>query len=52
MGTDEMDAIADLMSRALDARADPPALSAIRAEVRALTSRFPLYPNRLHAAEA
>jgi len=52
MGTDEMDTIADLMSRALDARDDPAALSAIRAEVRALTSRFPLYPNRLRAAEA
>jgi glycine hydroxymethyltransferase len=48
----EMEAIAELMARALDARDDPAALAALRKEVSALTARFPLYAARLTASEA
>jgi glycine hydroxymethyltransferase len=44
--------IADLIARALDAREDDPALAAIKKEVAALASRFPLYASRLAASEA
>src|SRR5262247_1798160 len=47
MGLPEMDAIAGLMARALDARDDAEALSSIEADVARLTSRFPLYASRL-----
>jgi glycine hydroxymethyltransferase len=47
MGTAEMDQIASLIARALDARDDPAALTALRPEVEALASRFPLYASRL-----
>jgi glycine hydroxymethyltransferase len=44
--------IAELISRALDSREDDTALAAIKKEVAALASRFPLYANRLAASEA
>jgi glycine hydroxymethyltransferase len=44
--------IAELISRALDSREDDTALAAIKEEVAALASRFPLYANRLAASEA
>ena len=47
MGLLEMDAIASLIARALDAREDPAALKRLENEVAALTSRFPLYASRL-----
>lgn len=47
MGLPEMDAIASLIARALDARDDPAALQRLEGEVAALTSRFPLYASRL-----
>jgi len=47
MGLAEMDQVASLIVRALDAREDPAALAALRAEVVTLTSRFPLYASRL-----
>ena len=50
MGLDEMDAIGDFISRALDARADTAALARIRAEVAEFTAAFPLYAGRLAAA--
>jgi glycine hydroxymethyltransferase len=43
----EMDAIADLIDRALRARGDARAEGEVRADVAALTARFPLYPDRL-----
>jgi glycine hydroxymethyltransferase len=46
----EMQAIADLIARALDAREDDGALGSIKDEVATLASSFPLYPNRLVAA--
>ncbi len=52
MGLGEMDAIAGLISRALEAREDPAALAAIREEVAKLAARFPLYAKRLAAAGA
>jgi glycine hydroxymethyltransferase len=50
MGAPEMEAIADLISRALDRRDDPPGLAEIGREVGALARRFPLYARRLRAA--
>ncbi len=50
MGLREMEAIAGLIGRALDARDDPAALAAVRQEVAALTARVPLYARRLAAA--
>jgi glycine hydroxymethyltransferase len=47
MGTAEMDAIASLIARALDARDDAAALARLEEEVAVLTSRFPLYASRL-----
>jgi glycine hydroxymethyltransferase len=47
MGGEEMDTIASLIARALDARDDAGALAALEAEVASLTSRFPLYASRL-----
>ena len=47
MGLAEMDAIASLIARALDARDDAGALRRLEEEVAALTSRFPLYASRL-----
>jgi glycine hydroxymethyltransferase len=44
MGEPEMDLIADLIARALEAPDDERVLDAVRAEVEALCHRFPLYP--------
>jgi glycine hydroxymethyltransferase len=52
MGLPEMDRIATLIARALDAREDDAALAAIAADVQALTSRFPLYASRLAPTRA
>jgi glycine hydroxymethyltransferase len=46
----EMEAIADLIGRALDAREDDDALTGIKKEVATLTSGFPLYAARLAAS--
>jgi len=43
MGVEEMAAIAQLISRSLDAPDDDAAQAAIAAEVHAMTARFPLY---------
>ena len=48
----EMDSVAELIGRALDAREDDDALARIRGEVAVLTSSFPLYAARLAASEA
>jgi glycine hydroxymethyltransferase len=47
MGEAEMDQIASLIARALDAREDAAALSSLTDEVAVLASRFPLYASRL-----
>jgi glycine hydroxymethyltransferase len=47
MKTGEMQVIAKLIGRALDAHADPAAIAKIRAEVKELSTSFPLY-SRLH----
>ncbi len=47
MGEGEMDQIASLIARALEAREDPAALAKMVGEVEALASRFPLYASRL-----
>ncbi len=47
MGEAEMDHIAALIARALDARDDAAALALLGAEVATLASRFPLYASRL-----
>ena len=52
MGEAEMDAIGSLIARALDAREDAAALSALTKEVAALASRFPLYASRLAPTRA
>jgi glycine/serine hydroxymethyltransferase len=52
MGEAEMDQIASLISRALDARDDAAALSRLTGEVAALASRFPLYASRLAHSRA
>ncbi len=49
MGTSEMETIADLIARGIEAREDPAALAKIRDDVLALTARFPLYARRLAA---
>ncbi len=43
----EMDAIADFIDRVLRARGDARVEGEVRADVAALTARFPLYPDRL-----
>jgi glycine hydroxymethyltransferase len=43
----EMEAIADLIDRVLRARGDARVEGEVRADVAALTARFPLYPDRL-----
>ena len=48
----EMDSVAELIGRALDAREDDDALARIKGEVAVLTSSFPLYAARLAASEA
>ena len=52
MGAPEMDAVGDLIAKALDARADDAELDRIRGEVKELASGFPLYPGRLQATSA
>jgi glycine hydroxymethyltransferase len=52
MGPDDMDVVGDLISRALDGRRESGTLDAIRKEVTSLSAGFPLYPQRLRAAEA
>ncbi len=47
MGTPEMEAIADLIHRALERREDGAALARIKEEVAELAARFPLYAERL-----
>jgi glycine hydroxymethyltransferase len=47
MGEAEMDQIASLIARALDAREDENALARLEDEVAVLASRFPLYASRL-----
>ncbi|HDL77145.1 MAG TPA: ribose 5-phosphate isomerase B [Lentisphaerae bacterium] len=42
MGVEEMDVIADLVAKVLDAPADPENLRRVRGEVLALTGRFPV----------
>jgi glycine hydroxymethyltransferase len=46
MGVAEMTEVARLVGRALDAPADEAALARVRAEVRALCARFPMYADR------
>jgi glycine hydroxymethyltransferase len=43
----EMEAIAELIDRVLRARGDARVEADVRADVAALTARFPLYPDRL-----
>jgi glycine hydroxymethyltransferase len=43
----EMEAIAGFIDRVLEARGDARAEAGVRADVAALTARFPLYPERL-----
>jgi glycine hydroxymethyltransferase len=45
-GPTEMTLVASLVGRALDARDDPAALARIRAEVKELCGRFPMYADR------
>jgi len=52
MGLDEMDAIGDLIARALAAREKPTELAIIRQDVATLATSFPLYPRRLQAARS
>jgi glycine hydroxymethyltransferase len=52
MGEAEMDQIASLISRALDARDDPAALARLKGEVATLASGFPLYASRLAPSRA
>jgi glycine hydroxymethyltransferase len=47
MGVAEMGQVASLIGRVLDAPADDASLSRVRGEVRELTRRFPLYPDRV-----
>jgi glycine/serine hydroxymethyltransferase len=46
MGEAEMDAIADLISRALAGAAEDRILAGVKAEVEQLCRKFPLYPER------
>jgi glycine hydroxymethyltransferase len=50
MGLEEMDAIGDLVARALDAREDEGTLAEIKSEVVQLADAFPLYAKRLDSA--
>ncbi len=52
MGEAEMDEIASLISRALDAKDDASTLSLLTGEVATLASRFPLYASRLAPSRA
>jgi len=52
MRVGEMDAIGDLIVRALDSRESDSDLAALKREVADLTAGFPLYPERLGAARA
>ena len=52
MGTTEMEAVGDLIAKALDAREDEGELKRIKGQVRELAEGFPLYPRRLQAAGA
>ena len=52
MGEEEMAQIGALIGRVLKDVADRETQQAVRAEVKALTSRFPLYTGRLAAAES
>jgi glycine hydroxymethyltransferase len=45
-GVAEMAQVASLIGRALDAPADAAALAAVRADVKALCARFPMYADR------
>ena len=47
MGEPEMERIAALMDRVLASPGAAPVEAAVRGEVQELTSRFPLYPDRL-----
>jgi glycine/serine hydroxymethyltransferase len=47
MGTAEMKQIGDLIHQAIQSRADNARLASLREEVKALSSRFPLYRHRL-----
>jgi glycine hydroxymethyltransferase len=47
MAEAEMKVVASLISRAVQARGNEQALAKVRAEVRALSEKFPLYQNRL-----
>jgi len=51
MGLPEMERIADLIARALQAPEDDAALVAIERDVAELTARFPLYASRLAPAQ-
>jgi glycine hydroxymethyltransferase len=48
----EMEHIASLMAKALDARDDPTTLSRVKSEVASLAARFPLYASRLASSQA
>jgi glycine hydroxymethyltransferase len=52
MGEREMEEIAELIKAALSAKADDAALKGIRAKVRALSGRFPIYDDLLEGAAA
>jgi len=52
MGVTEMDQVASLIARALDARDDAAALKSLQGEVASLASRFPLYASRLAPSRA
>jgi glycine hydroxymethyltransferase len=49
MGPGEMDKIAELIDHAIARRTDDSALTAVRAEVRRLTDKFPIYKEILQA---
>lgn len=50
MGVEDMNAVGDLIARALEHVGDEDALAAVRRDVAGLTARFPLYPERLAVA--
>ena len=50
MGMDEMAQVAGLIDRVIAAPDDEQVLAGVRADVRALTARFPLYPAPAHGA--
>jgi len=52
MGETEMDAVGDLIARALGARENDSELAAVKREVVGLTSDFPLYVERVEAARS